>query len=160
MGEALDNKLIELSRRLFGDTPKLQVAALPWRIGSSGPEIMLITSRDTGRWVLPKGWIESGEKPWRAAEREALEEAGVSGDVSRKEAGRFLYAKVKFIGRATPCEVVVYALTVTAVADHWKEVGQRDRKWFAPEDAASLVDEPGLAKLILEFGKDPAAHAA
>lgn len=160
MGEALDTKLVELSRKLFGDTPRLQVAALPWRVGINGPEIMLITSRDTGRWVLPKGWIESGEKPWRAAEREAQEEAGIAGDVSRKEAGRFLYAKVKFIGRATPCEVVVYALTVASVAERWKEAGERERRWFSPEQAAALVDEPGLTELILNFGKDPAAHAA
>ena len=133
MGEAVGKELVELSRKLFGDAPKLQVAALPWRVGVSGPEIMLITSRDTGRWVLPKGWIESGEKPWRAAAREAEEEAGLSGDVSRKEAGHYLYAKVRQIGKARPCAVAVFPLTVTAVADTWKEAGQRNRLWFAPE---------------------------
>lgn len=147
-------------RRLFGDVAfSRQVAALPWRVGTNGPEVMLVTSRDTGRWVLPKGWIEKGEKPWRAAEREAQEEAGVRGEVSRKPAGRYFYAKVQQIGRAKPCEVVVYPLTIDRIDDHWKEKAERKRRWFSPDDAAARVAEEDLAELIRRFGLDPARAA-
>jgi 8-oxo-dGTP pyrophosphatase MutT (NUDIX family) len=160
MSEVPDNQLIERVRRLFGDVPLgRQVAALPWRVGAHGPEIMMVTSRDTGRWVLPKGWVEKDEKLWRAAEREAHEEAGVKGEISREPVGRYFYAKVQQIGRAKPCEVIVYPLTITKLCDDWKEKGKRERRWFEPEEAASLVDEEDLAELIRRFGLD-AARAA
>lgn len=160
MAETNEDEMLERVRRLFGDVPiRRQVAALPWRVGASGPEVMLVTSRDTGRWVLPKGWIEKGEKPWRAAEREAQEEAGVRGEVSRKPAGRYFYAKVQHIGRAKPCAVTVYPLTIERIDDDWKEKAKRNRRWFSPEDAASRVDEEDLSELILRFGLDPARAA-
>lgn len=160
MSEITDNHLIERVRRLFGDVPVgLQVAALPWRVGANGPEIMLVTSRDTGRWVLPKGWVEKDEKLWRAAEREAHEEAGVRGEISRDPAGRYFYAKVQQVGRAKPCEVIVYPLTITKLCDDWKEKGKRERRWFSPEEAARSVDEEDLAQLLRRFGQDPARAA-
>ena len=160
MSEAPDNQLMDRVRRLFGDVPLgRQVAALPWRAVAAGAEIMMVTSRDTGRWVLPKGWVEKGEKLWRAAEREAHEEAGVRGDISHEPAGRYFYAKVQKIGRAKPCEVIVYPLTITGLDDDWKEKGKRERRWFAPEEAAGLVDEEDLAELIRRFGQDPARAA-
>lgn len=153
MGNATKNQISEQARRLFGDaTCRLQVAALPWRAAAGGLEVMLITSRDTGRWVLPKGWADKSEKLWNAAEREAEEEAGIRGDISRRDAGRYFYAKVQRIGPAVPCEVVVYPLEVSRVAEKWKEKGQRTRQWFVPETAAGLVEEPDLATLIRRFG--------
>lgn len=152
-----DTQFVDRVRRLFGDAPcKLQVAALPWRSTGNGVEVMLITSRDTGRWVLPKGWVEKDEKLWRAAEREAEEEAGLTGQMARNEAGRYFYAKVMKIGPAVACEVKVYPLEVTAVADKWKEKGMRERQWFAAAEAARLVDEPDLGDIIRRFGEDPA----
>jgi 8-oxo-dGTP pyrophosphatase MutT (NUDIX family) len=93
MNQVTSNHLVERARRLFGDSPcKLQVAALPWRLGSNGVEVMLVTSRDTGRWVLPKGGVKKDEKLWRGAQREAEEEAGIRGKVSRRDAGHYFYA--------------------------------------------------------------------
>lgn len=150
-----DDTFEERAQRLFGDvTIRLQVAALPWRRSFNGSEVLLITSRDTGRWVLPKGWVEKDEKPWRAAEREAVEEAGVSGEVGREPIGRYLYAKVQKMGRAKACEVHVYPLAVAKIADDWRERDQRERRWFCPQDASSRVDEPDLAELIQRFGRN------
>ena len=82
------NLLVERLRRMFGAPPsRVQVAALPWRPSSRGIEIMLVTSRGTGRWVLPKGWPEKAETLSQAAEREAGEEAGITGGIARQPIG-------------------------------------------------------------------------
>lgn len=154
MNEVAHSSMTERIRRLFGDVPfRLQVAALPWRMTDDGHlEIMLITSRDTGRWVLPKGWPEMGETFSDAAAREAREEAGIKGTMSHESAGRYYYAKAKASGDI-PCEVLVFPLEVGKVAAKWKEKGQRTRKWVTPEEAAGMVDEPDLGELMLSFGE-------
>ena len=124
--------VVETVRRLFGGAPcRLQVAALPWRKTEGGVEVMLITSRDSGRWVLPKGWPELGEELFDAAAREAGEEAGLKGAVSQREAGRYFYDKSVSRGESFRCEVLVYPLEVDKVADKWKEKRQRERRWVA-----------------------------
>ena len=139
---ASHNQMAERVRRLFGKAPcRLQVAALPWREGENGIEIMLITSRDTGRWVLPKGWPEVGEEFCDAAAREAREEAGLKGSVSHVMVGRYGYQKAAS-GRGVRCEVMVYLLEVDGVAGKWKEKGERRRKWMEPARAAASVAEP------------------
>ena len=124
---------------------------------SDGVEVMLVTSRDTGRWVLPKGWPEFGEQFCEAAAREAGEEAGLKGAISTHEAGRYYYSKGFAGGDSVRCEVLVYALEVDDVADKWKEKGQRKRKWFTPAKAAEMVAEPDLGEVILH---SPASRAA
>ena len=161
MNMLTSNHLVERVRRLFGKAPcRLQAAALPWRMTADGVEIMLITSRDTGRWVLPKGWPEGAEDLSEAAAREAGEEAGLSGAVSRREAGRYFYAKTLSSGQDVPCEVLVFPLEVDNVADKWREKGQRKRKWVSPVEAARMLNEPDLCKLIVAFGGDPRRFAA
>lgn len=139
---------------------RLQVAALPWRQGRDGVEVMLITSRDTGRWVLPKGWPEAREPLCEAAAREAGEEAGLSGSVSTIEAGRYFYAKALSSGEQVPCEVLVFPLKVGAVADKWKERRERERRWVTTEQAARMVNEPDLGQIITYFGENPQRFAA
>lgn len=148
-------------RMMFGGAPCLmQAAALPWRLGGNGIEIMLITSRGTGRWVLPKGWPERREELHDAAAREAAEEAGVRGSVARNPIGSFYYSKDIPDGLQLRCEVHVYALEVDKVADKWPERRQRTREWHTPEEAAELVHEPDLAELIRQFGSNPRQMAA
>jgi 8-oxo-dGTP pyrophosphatase MutT (NUDIX family) len=145
-------RLLERLRRIFGaPPPRIQAAALPWRRRADGRlEFLLITSRDTGRWVLPKGWPEHGETLAAAAAREAAEEAGVSGWIDEAECGIYHYEKSHSSGLGWPCAVHVYRLEVHALADEWPERGRR-RAWFAPEEAAVRVDEPELAELLRSF---------
>ena len=133
-----------------------QIAALPWRHGSNGVLIMMITSRETRRWVIPKGWpIENLTAP-AAAAREAWEEAGVEGRVDPLCLGYYSYEKI--LGRqskVTPdpqrsvtCLVAVYPVRVEQLLDVFPEVHQRRRKWFSPTKAARKVDERELQALL------------
>lgn len=151
MKDTLATHLAERTKRLFGDAPcKLQVAALPWRRGPEGVEIMLITSRESGRWVLPKGWPEKNETLSHAAEREAGEEAGIRGAIAHHEAGTYYYAKNRVRGQFA-CEVRVFPLQVKRVSDKWKEAGQRRRRWMTGAEAAAAVREEDLGALIFSF---------
>jgi uncharacterized protein len=126
-----------------------QSAALPYRhVPGVGTEILLVTSRDTGRWVLPKGNIERGENERTAALREAAEEAGIWGEVAETCVGTYRYPKRRADGSARIAEVSVWALKVLKVADDWPEADQRSRIWLSPEDAARAVDEPELKRLL------------
>lgn len=148
--------MAERVRRLFGTAPcRLQVAALPWRTTENGIEIMLITSRDTGRWVLPKGWPEAREPLCEAAAREAGEEAGLRGKISHFEAGRYFYAKALASGEEVPCEVLVFPMQVERVSDRWKEKRARTRKWVNATEAVRMINEPDLCQIITNFCADP-----
>ena len=125
---------------------------MPYRIDSKAKgevSILLVTSRDTKRWVLPKGNLMVGIAPHRAAAREAEEEAGVRGTIARKPLGRFPYRKWRTAKRFDTAKVDVFALKVGKQLDQWKEQGQRERRWVTREEAARMVDEPELSALIL-----------
>jgi 8-oxo-dGTP pyrophosphatase MutT (NUDIX family) len=131
-----------------------QVAALPILRSSSGAlEVLLITTRDTGRWIIPKGWPMKGRKDHKAAAREAREEAGVVGRIRKRPLGRYLYGKCRR-DRVDLCEVTVYPLLVERQRSQWLERGQRAFGWFSVEDAAARVQEPGLRRIIRELGTE------
>ncbi|MFO1035196.1 MAG: NUDIX hydrolase [Hyphomicrobiales bacterium] len=127
-----------------------QVAALCWRKRKGRTEILLITSRETKRWVIPKGWPMPPLKDYNAARREAFEEAGVSGHMSRLPIGHFTYAK-RSKGLVTDVRVDVYDLEVTREHKSWPEKRERLRHWVLPEEAAFRVNEDELKRLIAGF---------
>jgi len=128
-----------------------QVAALPYRVADSGAvEILVITSRDTGRFIIPKGWPKKRKKKSDAAATEAYEEAGIVGKVGQKPIGSYTYWK-RGVGEFERLQVFVYPLQVTKQRTEWPEKGQRRMAWLSAEDAALLVDEPELASLIRMF---------
>ncbi|MGV6849469.1 MAG: NUDIX hydrolase [Marinibacterium sp.] len=129
-----------------------QIAALPVHWDKSGKlRVLMVTSRDTGRWVMPKGWLMDGKKPWRAAEIEALEEAGAVGFISKEAFGIYHYDKVLGPDRHVRCRVTVYPLMVDRLKRRWKERKERTRHWFSLKKAARLVDEPELTDLLLRL---------
>lgn len=134
-----------------GAGPRIQYAALCWRQGSAGVEVLMITSRDTGRWIIPKGWPMPGLAPEAAAAEEAWEEAGVQGDVGPVCVGRYGYRKVLSATAEVPCAVAVYGLRVERLAETFPEARERERRWVGQADAAAMVQEPDLARLILGF---------
>ncbi len=127
-----------------------QSAALCCRTGAEGTEVLLITSRDTGRWILPKGWLEKGMSPAQSAQKEAWEEAGVkSGVLHETGLGKFCYEKSADDGCDLLVEVEVFRLDVTELSDAFPEAHERQRAWFRPADAAEAVQEAGLRKILL-----------
>lgn len=132
---------------------RVQVAALCWRMGKKGQkEVLLITSRDTGRWVIPKGWPMDGLDGAGAAAQEAWEEAGVKpAKISRKAAGVYHYVKVLNNGLPAPVEAMVYPIKVAGLEKHFPEELERKRLWVTPEKAAEMVNEPELQELLRRF---------
>ena len=130
---------------------RTQFAALCYRMRKGKPEILLVTSRRTRRWIIPKGWPQDGMRPEQSAALEALEEAGVEGKIAENGLGLYSYTKQHVSGRALPCVAMVYPLKVKKEHDRYREVKQRKRKWFSPAEASRLVSEPELAHIIRTF---------
>lgn len=134
-------------------TYRVQYAALPYRLRQDGEvQLRLVTSRETRRWVIPKGWPMKGTPPHKAAAREAYEEAGLLGSISSTPIGIYRYDKRLSLTRSVLCEVMVFPMKVKRYLKKWPERSQRVGFWFSIETAASVVQEPELASLILEFG--------
>jgi len=131
---------------------RLQVAALCYRQTDSGREVLLITSRDTGRWVLPKGWPMEGLTSAESAAQEAWEEAGVrQGRFDETPIGCYHYDKRLDSGAVEPLETLVYGLEVLELLDDFPEQHERTRSWMTAQEAANLVDEPQLRDLLSRF---------
>src|ERR1700690_3918020 len=113
---------------------RIQYATLPYRFTQAAAlEILIVTTRQTRRWVIPKGWPIKGLRPAKSAAREAFEEAGVSGKVGAKSVGLYTYEKsLDENGAFTPFEVKVYALIVTRQSESWPEAEQRTIQWIDP----------------------------
>lgn len=138
-----------LGRLLGRKPPDMQVAAL-CRDRRTG-KVMLVTSRGTGRWIVPKGWPMPGRSLADAAMQEAWEEAGVRGRVDQAAIGRYSYYKQQDQGFAIPVEVQVFAVEVESLDEDFPEAAQRRRRWYDPGTAADLVAEPGLKKLLVSL---------
>lgn len=117
---------------------------------------MLVTTRQTQRWVIPKGWPWLGLPGHQSAAGEAWEEAGIKGQAYDTPVGTFTYLKNRQ-GRAVMIEVTVYRLDVTEVFDTWPEEAERQRAWFTPQAAGEVVNEPGLKSIIQGLGNQIAA---
>lgn len=130
-----------------------QVAALPWRstADSADLQILLVSSRETRRWVIPKGWQMKGKLDHQAAAQEAYEEAGLDGRIVERPIGDYPYLKRLKSGAARPVTVDVYPLEVTGEHATWPEKGQRTLQWMSPVEAALAVQEPELRELIARF---------
>ena len=133
---------------------RVQYAALPYRRKrNSRTEVLLVTSRDTGRWIIPKGWPAKRKSPHKSAAREALEEAGVIGRINRRPLGAFFYKKRLKSGKVVICEVQVFVMKVKRRAANWLEKGQRKVKWLPRTKAAKTVGDRVLGTIIRTLPK-------
>ena len=139
----------------LGDTSKrdvrTQFAALCYRRVKSKTKVLPITSRDTGRWGLPKGWPMDDLTPVETAMTEAWEEAGIRGTADLGCVGIYSYDEELDTGTVLAVVVAVFSMPAGSIADTYREAGERVRKWVSPKKAARLVDEPDLAVLLRGF---------
>jgi 8-oxo-dGTP pyrophosphatase MutT (NUDIX family) len=141
-------------------TMRVQYGALPYRFNQDAAlEILLVTTRGTRRWIVPKGWPVKGLRPAKSAAREAFEEAGVTGRIGNKPIGFFAYDKLHDEAGSTSCEVKVYPLLVKRQNHVWPESHQRTTQWVKPSRAIAVIKEPELKKLVATFAKRAAAAA-
>ncbi len=110
--------------------------------------MLLITSRTTRRWIVPKGWAERRVTPREQAAREAFEEAGLEGEIGAKRLGSYRYLKQRRNGPPIQVKVDVFLLEVVRQHEEWPEKGQRQVMWIGLAEAAGLVDDPGLAEIL------------
>lgn len=152
MTKWLRNIWQEVARPLILRPQRVQFAALCTRKSGKDREVLLITSRDTGRWVIPKGWPIDGLDGAETAQQEAWEEAGVRAErIDPNPVGHFTYDKILKDGSAQPVLTSVYHLQVSELADKFPEVDQRTRRWFSPKKAAKQVREPELQDILLQY---------
>lgn len=132
----------------------IQTGALPWRrLAGGGMEVLLVTSRLSGRWIVPKGWPMPGKSLAQAAAQEAFEEAGVTGRIDAEPLGFFQHVKNFPLGQME-VTIFVHPLAVEKELSSWPERGQRQRKWFEPKNAARVVESNDLGSMILKLGQD------
>jgi len=134
----------------------IQYAALPYRLQGRQLQIMLITSRGTRRWVIPKGWPIDGLKPQDAAAQEAREEAGIVGQIADAPIGSYRYIKQLKGEYIQAVQVIVFPIRVEDQVPAFKELGQRTFAWFGYQEAANRIAEPSLRRLIRDFGANQA----
>lgn len=143
----------------FGKSAKsavrTQFAALCYRVKGNKVQFLLVTTRRTGRWIVPKGWPIDGLTPQKSAAQEAWEEAGVVGQPDARPLGLFSYTKMVGDDEVLPCVAMVYGVKVKSLARDFPEKGQRKRKWVSRKQAAKMVGEPELARILRDF--DPRA---
>lgn len=133
--------------------PLQQYAALPYVRNEDGEiEVLVMSSRETRRAVIPKGWPMRNRKNWKTAEIEARQEAGVIGEIGHRRIGQYHYWK-RLPSSFVLVRVAVYPLRVTRQLTEWPEKHQRTQKWVRPQDAAILIDETELGDVIVAFAK-------
>ncbi len=136
-------------RPMLQRPPRLQVAALCYRRTGGEKEVLLVTSRGTGRWIIPKGWPMPGTDSAGAALQEAWEEAGVRSEETPREAiGSYTYEKIRDEGWGIPVETLVFPVAVDELAEDFPEASERRRKWVSPDEAANMVREPELQAIL------------
>ena len=132
----------------------LQFAALAYKVIDGALSVMLITSRETGRWVIPKGWPEKDMLPHEVAAHEAYEDAGLTGVVSDIPFATFEYLKRLENKKRKRCTVLVFPMAVHEELDNWPEMHQRKRQWMSPAEAATHVAESGLIEMLQKLAGD------
>ena len=158
----LPDALTNISSRLYKHgvsrerevTVPVQSGALPWRLKRrKKAEVLLVTGRRSGRWMIPKGWPMPGKSLAHSAAQEAFEEAGIEGKVDPRPIGTFRHVKQHLLFGELEVDILVHPLAVRRELANWPEKGERSRKWFTLDEAATQVDSDELRNLIVLFGK-------
>lgn len=130
--------------RVDDSSPVIQAGAVPYRISASGGVQVLLITNNSGRWIVPKGGIDSGNSPADQAAIEAFEEAGVIEAELGGEIGFYEYERGGRLYR-----VRLFAMLVRELAPDWDESHRREREWVALEEAIERVNFDGLRAAMM-----------
>lgn len=152
-----ETNILRDSVRKPGGDARRQYGVLPWRADRNGDvKLLLITSRRRGRWIVPKGWPNEGRAPFMSAALEAFQEAGIIGDTDSAPLTDFHYLKQEEDGSQERIRVTLFGMAVRGTLSHWREKGERRRKWFPIGEAADRLDDVELARFVRRLASDPA----
>lgn len=126
-----------------------QSGALPYSVVDGRVVFLLITSRRNGRWIFPKGDIEPGMTPWESAAIEALEEAGVTGEMAQQPVGS--YRASASADGSSLVDVDLYPMRVETQLETWKEMHQRLRHWAVLSEARRLLNDRALSSVAVKL---------
>lgn len=133
-----------------------QYGVLPWRMGRQGDmRVLLITDRNQKNWGVPKGWPVEGRVPFMSAALDAFEEAGIIGDIDPQPLTHYGYASQASDGTSLAHHVTLFAMRVRGTLLHWKEHGQRQRRWFSASEAADRLENTELAGFVRQLVTSP-----
>lgn len=138
----------------------LQVAALPWRVRRRQLEFLLVTSRASRHWLIPKGWPMPGKSNREAALQEAFEEAGLHGHGSVGPIGSYHFQKAMHDGTELACIMSVYGMSDVVELDAWPEMEQRERRWMPQAEAIEITFDWNLARFLSDLTADQLIAAA
>jgi 8-oxo-dGTP pyrophosphatase MutT (NUDIX family) len=142
-----------------GSDLSVRTGALPWRFTKAGIlEFLLVTSRSSQRWIIPKGRPMAGKSLAQAAAQEAYEEAGVRGQISPQSIGSYKHVKQSAIGEPVTVLVHVYPLAVAQELKSWPEDAQRSRRWFGQSEALEIIQSEELRTAVRRFADEHAAR--
>jgi 8-oxo-dGTP pyrophosphatase MutT (NUDIX family) len=142
-----------MTRRKIAARSSAQVAALPFRTRDGVLEVLLITSRETRQWIIPKGWRRKSRRPHDVAIREARQEAGVVGRIAKRAIGSYRYEKRLAANDAIACKVRIFPLEVERQLDDWPEKGERDLRWLTPAEAVRLITDKNLSQELKRWAR-------
>ncbi len=129
-----------------------QSGVVPYAIVEGTPVFLLVTSRQRGHWIFPKGRIPERMTPWQSAAREAYDEAGVEGAVATEPIGSYRAWKTRGMRRMV-IEVEMYPLRVERQLDAWRETGERYRHWVTLAEAARLITNKQIVEVVRSFAR-------
>ncbi len=109
-------------------------------------KVVVITARGSKRWIIPKGSIDWELSAQESAAKEALEEAGLKGEVLPDEIGTYTYEKM-----GGSYKVRLYYMEVSKLKDKWDEKHFRKRKLLTPKQAIKKVVPAAVSKIMASF---------
>ena len=138
---------------IFNRPMKLQVGCICYKKEKKKLKILIITSRNSKRWIIPKGWIKKNLGSIRSAEAEAWEEAGVKGKCYKNTIGFYTYQKIGKNGKGRRCTVKVFALKVREQLNDFPEKNFRTLRWITPEKSHKFIENKELVQVLENFAK-------
>ncbi len=131
-----------------------------WRKDRRGRmRVLLVKGRGRGGWGVPTGRPTDDREAYLSAALEAFQEAGVIGEIQPDPLASYRYAKEAGNGALQRRQMTVFGLRVRGTLTNWPERAHRTRQWFNLDEAADLVGDRELARVLRSIQSAPESLA-